>query len=301
MPGLDPPSSEQGGLDPPSAAEEMLAAASYNNNDDDDNSRGNIDGKEALALSLTTEMNEAMAASPPPPPPSSSSACLTLLSSFRQRYGRTTLTILFWYLLSNTIILITKWLFTNHFPFPLTVTSVSNAASALWAAAWTYCCCCCQSRSAKHEECEREEEGPLSRHTITRYVLPIGLATGMEIACSNLALKILSVSFGTILKGAAPIWTFGWGLIFGVETFGSRLAGCLVLMALGIALASLGEGDEFDARGFGLQLLSGCLGGLRWAMTHKLLLNDDDEDNGEQHHRHRKISPLRAILYTSPT
>lgn len=32
-------------------------------------------------------------------------------------------------------------------------------------------------------------------------------------------------------------------------------------------------------------------------MTHKLLLNDDGDDGGG----HRKMSPLRAILYTSPT
>ena len=212
-----------------------------------------------------------------------------------RRYGRTVMTILFWYGISNTIILTTKWLFVNHFPFPLTVTCISNGTAALWAALVTFCCC------------RREERRPLSRHTITHYVLPIGLCTGMEIASSNLALKLLSVSFGTILKGGGPIWTFGWGLAFGVEKFGGRLASCLLMMAFGIALASLGEGSEFEWKGFCLQLGSSCLGGLRWAMTHKLLNNDDEDDENDRdgssnhHHSHHKLSPLRAILYTSPT
>ncbi|KAL9179227.1 hypothetical protein ACHAXT_008517 [Thalassiosira profunda] len=234
-------------------------------------------GREALAAEAT----EALAASPQP---------TFTLASFWRSYGRTTLTILFWYAVSNTTILTTKWLFTNHFPFPLTVTSVSNGVAAVWAALVTFCCC-----RAQHER-----EGPLARHTITHYVLPIGLCTGMEIASSNIALKLLSVSFGTILKGGGPIWTFLWGLVFGVEKFGARLVACLLMMALGIALASLGEGGEFQLAGFTLQLFSSCLGGFRWAMTHKLLLNDDDEDEASGH-RHRKMSPLRAILYTSPT
>ena len=91
----------------------------------------------------------------------------------------------------------------------------------------------------------------------------IGLLTVVEIASSNVALKLLSVSFGTILKGGGPIWTFGWGLILGVEQFGFGILVCLLMMALGIALASLGEGSEFELAGFCLQILSSCLGGLR--------------------------------------
>ena len=41
-------------------------------------------------------------------------------------------------------------------------------------------------------------------------------------------------------------------------------------------------------------------------MTHKMLLNDDEDDenrdgSSNHHHSHHKLSPLRAILYTSPT
>lgn len=189
---------------------------------------------------------------------------------------RTATTILIWYLISSCIILLTKWLFTTHFSFPLTVTTFSNTIASVWALLVSF-----------HPRFHVEK---LSRERFLRYVLPIGMLTALEIGSSNVALKILSVSFGTILKGGGPVFTFLWGLVLGVEEFSGRVLFALVFIALGIALASLGEGGEFHPLGFSLQLLSSALGGLRWAMTHKLLKASSDEP----------LSPLAAVLYTSP-
>ena len=193
---------------------------------------------------------------------------------------RTVATILSWYCISNTIILSTKWLFNAHFPFPLTVTAIANGIAALWAI------------GLRTFFPSLHTDRPLSNHVLYHYVLPIGLTTALEIGCSNYALHLLSVSFGTILKGGGPIFTFLWGLILGVEGFNGKVVLCLIVIALGIALASLGEGAEFQLLGFSLQLFASSLGGLRWAMTHKLL-----KDGNDTH----KLSPLTAILYTSPT
>ena len=48
-------------------------------------------------------------------------------------YAATCLIILFWYGVSNATILVTKWLFTTHFPYPLTVTCYSNSLATVWA------------------------------------------------------------------------------------------------------------------------------------------------------------------------
>ena len=200
---------------------------------------------------------------------------------------RTIVTILAWYAASNTTILTTKWLFTNHFPYPLTVTTYSNSVAFLWALLLSTIFP--KLRPAT----------PPSRHEMTHYIIPIGFCTGLEIGCSNLALKLLTVSFGTILKGGGPIFTFGFGLLFGLETFSKPITLALFLIFLGIALASLGEkGHEFQLFGFCLQLFSTALGGLRWAMTHKILQQGDDGD--QQHQRQEPMSPLTATLYTSP-
>lgn len=190
----------------------------------------------------------------------------------------TTITIGFWYLISNAIILTTKWLFNEHFPYPLTVTAYSNFVAAAWA--WLV-------------SCTIFERQPLTRKQFFSYVLPIGFTTALEIGSSNVALKILTVSFGTILKGGGPIFTFVWGLLLGLEQFSVQVGVSLVLIAVGIALASAGEGTEFQLAGFCLQLFASALGGLRWAMTHKLL-----KQGGEG--APEPMSPLTATLYTSP-
>lgn len=197
---------------------------------------------------------------------------------------RTCITLLFWYSLSTSIILISKWLFNGLFTCPLTVTTFSNTLTSLWAFLLS-------RRPAWKPE-------PLTRKQFKEYVLPIGITTALEIGFSNIALKLLTVSFGTILKGGAPIFTMMWGLVLGIESFSANLFGSLFTIGLGIALASLGERHSFAFNGFILQLLATALGGLRWAMTHMYLRGNTDNTGS---HSSKVLSPLTATLYTSPT
>ena len=104
-----------------------------------------------------------------------------------------------------------------------------------------------------------------------------------------MALKILSVSFGTILKGSAPVFTMLWGLLFRIETFSVKVFLALVTISTGIAVASVGEGADFILAGFLLQLVGTALAGLRWALTQVLLRGQAEP-----------MPPISAILYTSP-
>lgn len=201
-------------------------------------------------------------------------------STLRSRafvYFQTTSTLISWYCISSAIILSTKWLFTNYFAFPLTVTTYSNSLTTVWA-----------FLVSRHPRLRPE---PLTRKQFQEYVLPIGISTALEIGFSNIALKLLTVSFGTILKGGAPIFTMMWGLFFGIEKFAFPLFFSLSTIAGGITLASVGEGESFALTGFILQLLATALGGLRWAMTHVLLKGSSSN----------AMNPLTATLYTSPT
>mmetsp|Transcript_1712 Transcript_1712/g.1819 ORF Transcript_1712/g.1819 Transcript_1712/m.1819 type:complete len:399 (+) Transcript_1712:90-1286(+) len=211
-----------------------------------------------------------------------------------KRLCHTTATILAWFAISNLIILSTKWLFNNYFPYPLIVTTYYNIVAFLWAAIFS---------------CHPKLKAPRpSKQQFWSYVFPIGFTQALEIGCSNLALKLLTVGFGTILKGGAPVFTFMWGMFFGLERFSLPTVGCLFTISLGIALASIGEGQEFQLIGFCLQLFATALGGLRWAMTHKLLQEDTTGDkttvdrNGcnEQRPIHQPMSPVTASLYTQP-
>jgi Triose-phosphate Transporter family len=198
----------------------------------------------------------------------------------------TTLAIVFWYGISTTIILSTKWLFNQYFSHPLTVTALNNCIAALWALLVSKC--------FPH----LKQPDQLSKDLLYNYVLTIGLTTALEIGASNVALQLLSVSFGTILKGGGPIFTFLWGLFFRIEVFSWKIGGVLLAIALGIILASLGEGQEFQWLGFLLQLSASALGGLRWAITHKLLKNSTHtptpssttNEHRLHHHQHSSSS-----------
>lgn len=145
-------------------------------------------------------------------------------------------------------------------------------------------------------------------------MLPIGILTGFEIGCSNVALQLLTVSFGTILKGAVPIFTFGWGVLLGLEHFSYPISTTLLIIAVGIGIASIGElsllqgnWSKLDSIGFGLQLISSTLSGLRWTLTNKLLLTHSSNSigssssTGSGHGGGRSTTDYNAVQRTSST
>ncbi|OSX72298.1 hypothetical protein BU14_0450s0013 [Porphyra umbilicalis] len=190
---------------------------------------------------------------------------------------RTILVLGLYYSLSASVILILKWALSGSgsFPFPLTILLVSNSITSVWAVVVT--------------RLPRFRPAPLTAAQLKGYVVPIGLCTAMEIGFSNMALKILTVSFGTILKGASPVFVMLWGLAFGVEVFTCPLFVALLIISGGVGLAAFGEVD-FVLSGFLLQLSATALGGFRLALTHVLLHGMGEEP----------MPPLTATLYTAP-
>eukprot|EP00171_Calliarthron_tuberculosum_P020042 IDg20042t1 len=162
----------------------------------------------------------------------------------------------------------------NLFSFPLLLTVCSNTIATIWAFALS--------------RFRRFRPPPVSLAQLRRYVLPIGAITALELGCSNVALKLLDVSFGTIIKGAAPVFTMAWGLAFAIEEFAMPVFLALLTIAAGVALAAFGENKSFLLHGFLLQLFATSLAGLRWAQTQILLKGQ------------RSLPPITVVLYTSP-
>lgn len=195
---------------------------------------------------------------------------------------RTAFVILGWYSISATVILTSKWVLSRPawgdgrklFPFPLLLTTSSNTVATIWAFAF-----------ARHRSFRPP---PLTAKSLKSYVIPIGAVTALDLGCSNIALKLLDVSFGTIIKGAAPVFTMMWGLAFGIESFSFSVFVSLVAISSGVALAAFGEGAHFMVYGFLLQLFATALAGLRWALTQILLKGEN------------RMPPVAVILYTSP-
>lgn len=191
-------------------------------------------------------------------------------------YLRTVIVILSWFAISATVILTNKWVMVKSklFPFPILLTVCSNTVATVWAFFFS--------------RIRRFRPPSVTMAQIRRYVIPIGAVTALELGCSNIALLLLDVSFVTIIKGAAPVFTMMWGLAFGIETFSFPVFGALLTISTGVGLATMGERNTFLLRGFLLQLFSTALAGLRWAQTQILL-------SGQ-----RPLPLITVILYTSP-
>ena len=99
---------------------------------------------------------------------------------------------------------------------------------------------------------------------------PVGMATGLDIACSNLSFLSIDVSFYTIVKTSSLAFTLLFAVALKLQPLRAPLVGIVVWISAGIAMASYGE-TVFHAEGFVLVLLAALFSGFRWALTQLLM------------------------------
>lgn len=63
--------------------------------------------------------------------------------------------------------------------------------------------------------CYDEVIEPVSWPIILKTVMPIGVATAVDIMLSNMALMYVTLTLYTIIKSSVLIWTFFWGVMLG--------------------------------------------------------------------------------------
>jgi hypothetical protein len=132
------------------------------------------------------------------------------LNKSRMSVVQPVLVLLLWYSSSTAAVLLSKHAFSdNAFPFPLTVTATNNVvAAALSLLSSAVLAHMFPSPQAKRQpQCDQKGQ-TRNRHRLMGYA--IGATTAAEIGFANLALKRLSVSFSTLLKGAAPLSIVLW-------------------------------------------------------------------------------------------
>lgn len=176
---------------------------------------------------------------------------------------RTLFVLILWFLSSSVAVVLTKSLFVGShlslppFPLGLTVTATNNIVAGTTATLFN--------------------GPPASIYqdvNIKRLALIIGATTAAEIGLSNIALNLLSVSYATVLKGMAPFFVMAWGAAMGLQRIRLNLMLTMLTIAVGLALAVVGEGEtikaslsQFLRAGFVAQLLSALLSGFRWILT----------------------------------
>lgn len=183
-----------------------------------------------------------------------------------------------WYGSSASAVLLSKHVFSSAFPFPLTVTASNN----LIAASLSFCALrfapCSQSQLVRAGSDEDETVGatsaaPSSSHNHALMGALIGAATALEIGLSNCSLQKLSVTFSTLLKGAAPLSIAIWSAVLGVAPLHPQTFFAGVGLIAGLGLCSAGQVDgarqgvQETRVGIGLQLAAAAISGLRWTLT----------------------------------
>jgi len=149
------------------------------------------------------------------------------------------------------------------FPFPISATML-QMVTKLVMTRWLVKCCPDQVTHPL----------PQTWHEQLRTSIPIGVATALDIALSNMSFLFITVTFYTIIKSGSILWLLFWSWVCGLERLRCVLLCVIVLMCGGMALASWGEGVQFSLPGFLLVNAACCFSGIRWALTQVLVESD---------------------------
>ena len=89
-------------------------------------------------------------------------------------------------------------------------------------------------------------------------VAPVGVAMGLDIGLSNLALVYVTVSFYTLAKTCSILFLLAFAFYIGVERVSLRLTAAVLVLTLGEFLTVHGE-TQFNAAGFALCILAAAV------------------------------------------
>ncbi|KAJ4024264.1 hypothetical protein NW766_000496 [Fusarium irregulare] len=185
--------------------------------------------------------------------------------------------ILTWIFFSNVTILFNKWLIdTAGFPIILTTWHLVFATIATQILARTT-----SLLDSRHAI-------PLSRRLYVRTILPIGVLYSASLVFSNIVYLYLSVSFIQMLKSTGPVFTLIASWVWGVAQPDSKTFGNVMIIVVGVAIASFGE-IEFSVAGFIFQMCGTIAEAVRVVMIQVMLSAEG-----------LRMDPLVGLYYYAP-
>ena len=180
-----------------------------------------------------------------------------------------------WIFFSCSLIIFNKWILAESgFPYPLALTMCHMAFCSCFAAAVI--------KSGK------VDAPSMDKDTYLKAVVPIGALYSGTLWFGNSAYLFLSVSFIQMLKAMMPVLVFAVGCLLKTEKFSWGLFGNMVVVTIGVLIASFGE-IEFVLFGFLLQILSLVFESTRLALVQILLQK-----------RGLKLNPITSLYFISP-
>ncbi|CED84726.1 tpt-domain-containing protein [Phaffia rhodozyma] len=174
--------------------------------------------------------------------------------------------VLLWYGFSTLLSLYNKWVFGVKyfaFPFPMFMTFCQMIVQFVLASIVRF------TMPQKF----KPPYNPSVRDYGYRLV-PTGISTAGDIGLSNLSLKTISLSLYTMCKSSSLIFVLFFAFLFHLERFSWKLILVITLITTGVILMAFNT-TAVSLPGILMVLTASVLGGLRWALTHTLMIKKE--------------------------
>uniref|UniRef100_A0A061RF95 Plastidic phosphate translocator-like protein n=1 Tax=Tetraselmis sp. GSL018 TaxID=582737 RepID=A0A061RF95_9CHLO len=180
-----------------------------------------------------------------------------------------------WIGLSGAVILFNKWILAFYgFPYPIALTMMHMGFCSTVAFVMI--------KTGFVKGCD------IGMETYLKAVAPIGLLYSGVLWLGNAAYLYLSVSFIQMLKALMPVAVFCVGNVFGTEKFDWSTLSNMIVISIGVCIASFGE-INFVVAGVVMQLMSIVMESSRLTLVQLLLQS-----------RGLKLNPITSLYYISP-
>ncbi|KAK9302099.1 hypothetical protein QLX08_005819 [Tetragonisca angustula] len=118
--------------------------------------------------------------------------------------------------------------------------------------------------------CWKKQQFKLPFQSIIRMVMPVGIASGLDVGLSNWAISLITMSLYTMTKSTTIIFILGFALFLKLEKKSWTLT-CIVTMISGGLFMFTYKSTQFGIFGFIICLLASFSSGIRWTMTQLIM------------------------------
>ncbi|XP_076286522.1 solute carrier family 35 member C2 [Lasioglossum baleicum] len=181
--------------------------------------------------------------------------------SFWKRAFQKLILIINYFVLSVGLTFYVQWLYNTYgFHFPLTVV-ICHLIVKFLLSAIRRCFRTCY---------KGQQQLKLPWKSIIWMIMPIGVASGLDVGLSNWALSLITMSLYTMTKSTTIIFILGFALILKLEKKSWSLV-CIVVMISGGLFMFTYKSTQFGIFGFLICLLASFSSSIRWTMTQLIM------------------------------
>lgn len=181
--------------------------------------------------------------------------------SLWKKIFRTIILIFCYFILSVGLTFYVQWLYNTYgFHFPLTVV-ICHLLLKFLLSALIRCIKACW---------KKQQQLKLPLQSIIGMVMPVGIASGLDVGLSNWAISLITMSLYTMTKSTTIIFILGFALFLRLEKKSWSLS-CIVVMISGGLFMFTYKSTQFEIFGFVICLLASFSSGIRWTMTQLIM------------------------------